>query len=421
MSGVRRRQPTHPPPSEGCARECAELRARLAEAEETLHAIRSGEVDALVVGGEEGARVFTLEGAEHAYRLLIESMNEGALTLASDATILYANRCFSGMVKLPMEQVTGGSLCRFLSAGDRAALRPLLKRAVKSGSKIEVMLHAGDGSELPAQISTRALAKDGTGRATIGVVVTDLTGARRAEELLRALSHRLVQAQESERGRVAVELHDHITQLLCAVLFRCRALADKLPARDGPGKAEALKLCEMVGKTAEEVERISRNLRPSVLDEMGLVAVLRAAGAEFTARTSVPLKLSCVRLTDRLPADVEVTLYRIFQEALRNVEEHACARHVAVLLGRKDGFVRLVIGDDGIGFSADRRPLPRVGAGGLGLLSMRERATYVGGTLDIQSSRRTGTEIDVRIPVPPDAPPAGGRGQRGVVGARRQK
>src|SRR5881396_2227395 len=212
------------------ARELAELRARLAEAQETLRAIRRGEVDAVVVAGKEGPQVFTLEGAEHAYRVLIESMNEGALALTADKMILYANQCFARMVKCPLEQVMGSSFRRFLSAEDRATLRPLLKRADKSGSKIQVLLNAGDGSQMPAQISIRPLAKNGFNRATIGMVVTDMTEARRNEEMLRALSHRQVQAQEAERGRVALELHDHITQLLCAILVRCQALADKLSA-----------------------------------------------------------------------------------------------------------------------------------------------------------------------------------------------
>src|SRR4029077_9271716 len=98
---------------------------------------------------------------------------------------------------------------------------------------------------------------------------------------------RLVQAQEAERGRVALELHDHITQLLCAILVRCQTLADKLPARDGPAKREAVKLREMLGETAGEVQRVSRNLRPSVLDELGLVPVLRDTSAEFAKRTGI--------------------------------------------------------------------------------------------------------------------------------------
>lgn len=380
-------------------REPAELRARLAEAEETLRAIRSGEVDAVMVAGKHGPQVFTLQGAEHAYRVLIESMNEGALTVAADKTILFVNQCFARMVKYPLEQMIGGSFRRFLSPQDRAKLRAHMKRADESGAKLQVLLHAGDGSRVPAQISIRPLAdRDSKGK-TIGMVVTDMTEARRNEEMLRALSHRLVQTQESERGRVARELHDHVTQLLCATLFRCQVLADTLPAHGGPSKGEAVKLREMVGEAAEEVERISRNLRPGVLDELGLVAVLRATSTEFADRTRVPVELTCARLTERLPPDTELTLYRVLQEALANVEQHARARHATVCLKLRSSFVELIIHDDGVGFDPERY-LGREGKGGLGLINMRERAIHSGGTLEVRSTRRGGTQVEVHIPLP---------------------
>jgi PAS domain S-box-containing protein len=380
--------------------ELVKLRVRLAETEETLRAIRSGEVDAVVVAGKQGPQVFTLEGAEHAYRVLIESMNEGALTLTAGAVILYANQCFAKMVKRPLEQVTGSSFRRFLSAADRAALRPLLKRVTKSGSKIQALLHAGAGSKIPVQISIRPLAKNGFNGATIGLVVTDMTEARRNEEMLRALTHRVVQVQEAERGRVALELHDNITQYLCAVLARWQALANKLPAREKASRGEVMKLSEMLGQTVEEVQRIARNLRPSVLDELGLVPALRATCTEFADRTGVALKLACKRLTARLPAEAELALYRILQNALENVEKHARARHVTVCL-RQRAFIQLTINDDGIGFDPDHHAAGRKRKGGLGLLSMRERATYVGGDFKIKSVRGAGTEIEVLIPLPP--------------------
>jgi two-component system, NarL family, sensor kinase len=382
-------------------RELAKLHARLAVADETLRAIRAGEVDTMVIAGKQGDRVFTLQGAEHSYRVLIESMNEGALTLTSDKTILYANQSFARMVKCPLEQVTGSYFRRFLSAEDRTALRPLLKRAGKTGSKIQVLLKRGDGSHLAAQISIRPLTRNGFDRATIGMVVTDLTEVRRAEELLRALTHRVVQGQEAERGSVALQLHDHITQLLCAVLFRSQALADKLTARDRPEKKEARQLRALVGSAAAEVERISRNLRPGVLDQLGLVAVLRATSTEFAHRTGIPVRLACVSLTERLPADIELALYRILEQALQNVEQHARARHVTVNLSLPGAFVQLAINDDGIGFDTDHHAARRKKQGVLGLLGMRERAAYVGGTLKVRSGRRAGTEIEVRILLAP--------------------
>jgi PAS domain S-box-containing protein len=382
----------------GPSRELAKVRAQLAEAQATLHAIRSGEVDTVVVAGRRGPQVFTLAGAEHAYRVLIESMNEGALTLTDKGTILYANQCFARMVKRPLEQVLGTSFYRLLSAADQAALRKLLKRTAQAGSKIQTVLHAGDGSHMSALISLRPLGRQGGHRATIGMVVTDMTETRRTEVLLRALTHRVVQVQEAERGRVALELHDHITQLLCAILVRSQVLVDKLSKRGGTLQKEAVQLREMLGQAAEEVERISRNLRPSILDQLGLVAVLRDTSQEFAARTGVAVEVACVTLLARLPADTELTLYRILQEALKNVERYARARHVTVCLTRMGDCIALAVKDDGIGFDPARDPAKRSGKSGLGLLGMRERANMVGGQVTVASVPGHGTTILAQLP-----------------------
>jgi signal transduction histidine kinase len=381
------------------SRELADLRGRLAEAEGTLRAIRSGEVDAVVVAGKQGDQVFTLEGAEHPYRILVESINEGALTLTHDKVILFANACFARMVKRPLEQVIGGSFRRFISAEDRRTLAPLIKCAGKSGSKIQVLLNAVDLSRMPVQISIRRLEKRGIGCATVSMVVTDMTAARNSERMLRAFSHRLVQVQEAERARVALELHDNITQLLCAAHFRGQALADKLASRDGASNAEAAELRDMLGNAAKEVERISSNLHSSILNELGLVATVLKAGKEFADRTGVAVKLTCAELASRLPIDTELALYRLVQEALENVERHARAHRVAVCLEKQGAFLKLVIRDDGIGFDPGLYTAGSKGKGGLGLLSMRERVSYVGGSLKIRSDRHAGTEIEVRVPL----------------------
>ena len=383
--------------------ELAGLRARLADAEETLRAIRSGEVDSVMVAGKEGSQVFTLDGAEHAYRVLIESMNEGALTLTADGIILYANQCFARMVKRPLEQVLGSSFHHLLSAADQTTLRPLLNRAGPSGPKIQVLLSAGDGSQLPAQISSCTLAQNGAESASFGIVVTDMTEARHNEEMLRALTHRVVQAQETERGRVANELRVNITQLLYVILGRCQALAGKLPAGDHSACGDTTKINEMVNRTADEVERIWRSLWSHELDKLGLVPALEMANAEFVKRTGVALQMDCSALDERLPAEAELVLYRILQKALNNVERHARARHVTVHLTKPNGFIQLTIKDDGIGFDPDH-PAKGKERESLGLLRMRERATSVGGTLSVKSTPRAGTEIEVRIPLPPGPP-----------------
>jgi signal transduction histidine kinase len=334
-------------------------------------------------------------------------MNEGALMLTADKTVLYANRCFARMVRSPLEQVTGGSFRRFLSAADSAKLRPLLRRAGKGTSQSQMLLRAGDGTTIPVQISICRVAKPGSAAAMMSMVVTDMTEARRSEELLRGLNRRVVRAQEDERRRVALELHDNIVQLLCGIGFRSQALVDSLGKGNGAAKHEARTLRDMLGQTVKEVERISRNLRPSALDQLGLSAVLEAMGKEFAQRTGIPIKLACVQLDERLPADSELVLYRILQEALRNVEQHASARNVMVVLALPGAFVEMVITDDGIGFNHAHTLSKGKGKGGFGLLGMHERAASVGGAVAIKSRRRTGTEIKVSLPRSPAAPAGG--------------
>lgn len=335
---------------------------------------------------------------EPVFRLLLESMNEGAVVMTADGMILYANPCFARLVKCPLHEVMMGSVARFLSAADLAVLAPLLKRRTRSDSKLLVSLQTMDGSHVPTHVWVRPISGGHSGRnRTIGMVVTDVTDLEPGEALLRSLTHRVVQAHEVERGQVALQLHERITQMLCGILFRCQSLAAQLPPNQGGVHDEAMRITRMLGEAAEEVERISHDLRPSVLDNLGLVAALGATHAEFVARTGTALKVSLMPLTDRLSPEADIALYRIHQEALKNIEQHARARHVGVELTQHQGTVQLTIRDDGTGF----HDLPSSAARktqGLGLLSMRERAAAVGGILKVESVRDKGTLVQAQIP-----------------------
>ena len=135
------------------------------------------------------------------------------------------------MVKRPLEQVTGSSFREFLSEEDGAMLRQLMKRAAQLGTKIQMSLQRGDGSQLPVQISIRELAGNNFNQLTIGMVVTDLTEARQSEERLRKLTHRLMQAQEEEQKRISRELHDVIAQTLTGINIRLAALKKRVPSQ----------------------------------------------------------------------------------------------------------------------------------------------------------------------------------------------
>lgn len=377
------------------------LLRRAEEAERTLLAIRRGEVDIVVDRPNRNRRLQTVEGSGEAYRTLIESMNEGALMLSADRLVLYANCRFATMVRSPLEEVIGGEFGRFLGVTDQAALRTILRRKGKEGATLQVQLIGRDGVKVPAQISFRVLVDEGPAGPTIGMVVTDMSAARRIEEEMRALSQRVVEVQEAERGRVALELHDDITQSLCAVQFRCQALVESLPTRGSPARKEADLLREMLAQTVKAVERIAQNLRPSVLDQLGLSAALREVCGEFGERTGIGVKLECEHLAARLPVDSELALYRILQIALRNVEQHAHATAVTVSLAQFPTYAQLAVADNGIGFVTEARRPSRGKQGKLGLLSMRERANYVGGVLTLTSAPGAGTVVEICLPTPP--------------------
>jgi formate hydrogenlyase transcriptional activator len=123
--------------------EVRELTARMMEAEETLHAILSGEVDGLVISTAKGERVFTLSGADHPYRVMVETMNEGALTLTSDGMILFCNQRFADVVKLPLEKVIGSSIYQYISSSDLPLFEALITQGLKENSKAEMALQTG--------------------------------------------------------------------------------------------------------------------------------------------------------------------------------------------------------------------------------------------------------------------------------------
>jgi signal transduction histidine kinase len=201
----------------------------------------------------------------------------------------------------------------------------------------------------------------------------------------------VVAAQELERKRLARELHDETGQALTSILLGLRTLEGAENLDDARAAAGALR--ESVVQTLHDVRRLAVELRPSVLDDYGLVPAIERLVEGFGEQTGIAVQLQS-RLDERLPGEVETTLYRIVQEALTNIVKHARARRVSVLLTRKDSTMVIVVEDDGRGF------LPsEVGDEGLGLLGMRERLAMLDGTLTIESAPDAGTTIVGEVPL----------------------
>lgn len=226
-------------------------------------------------------------------------------------------------------------------------------------------------------------------------MVINVRERRLADTKLKALTQRVFDAQEEERGRVARELHDGISQILVGVRYALDSARRRLQQGDARASETLDKGITHLSGAIQEVRRISRDLRPGVLDDLGLGPALKALTDDFRSRTGITTSFDTVVFRNRLDQDAKIALYRIAQEALTNIERHSGATEVKIdVRGHRNG-ATLSIADNGHGIAQDRLDAPR---GGLGLRNMQERVEQLDGTLRITSSRN-GTEIVADVPL----------------------
>jgi signal transduction histidine kinase len=218
---------------------------------------------------------------------------------------------------------------------------------------------------------------------------------REREHLRRQLLERVISAQEDERRRIALELHDSTSQNLTSLMVGLRNL-ETLCGDPRIGK-QADELRAVASQTLDEVHEISTRLRPRILDDLGLAAALEHLIREWQARHKKPVDLLILTGDERLPGEIETAIYRIVQESLTNVARYSGAHSVSVLVERRGTDVIALVEDDGQGFDAAQT----IGDRHLGLVGMRERAELLGGKLTIESQPGTGTSVHVQIPISP--------------------
>jgi PAS domain S-box-containing protein len=390
-----RKLPSSPPPDPR-----TKLLTRLKTAEDTLRAIQSGEVDALMVSGRRGEQVVSLKGGERAYRMLVEAMSEGAATLSRDGAVLYCNGRFAELIGRPLAKIIGITVQLLVADTEQDRFEALLAEAQKAVAKGEFNLRRADGSLVPVYLSLNRF-RGYKGQA-LGMVITDLSEQKRkqAAEITQAKAmHRLLlehtlSAQEEERRRIARELHDEAGQLLTALLVGLRTLEDA--RKLAHVKAQGQRLREITAQAIDEVGRLARGLHPTVLDDHGLGVALTRYVTEYTKSHNIAVDLTLNELNSNdLPPPVQITLYRILQEALTNVARHSGAKTVSIRFARLATVLEVAVIDDGCGFDAKA---VAVSSDRLGIQSMRERAAMLGGTLSFTSQRK-GTKILVQVPL----------------------
>jgi|GEM_PF-806227 len=257
---------------------------------------------------------------------------------------------------------------------------------------VEKTLRRRDGRTVPVLFTAARLPSRGKDdEANAVCVAQDIADRKAAERQLRGLARRLLTAQEEERSRLARELHDDVTQRLGALAID----AGKLARDHGQDQVELRDLQERAITLAHDVQGLSRRLHPSILDDLGLAAALRAETQALGKRLDVPVSFASEDLPESFPRESALALYRIAQESFRNIIRHARASEVNVELSIVEKRVRLLIEDDGAGFD----PAAARNRGGLGLASLSERARLAGGNLVIRAAPGEGARITAEVPV----------------------
>jgi len=253
----------------------------------------------------------------------------------------------------------------------------------------ETLREAHDHLESRVHERTRELV------ATNAALITEIKQREQAEKALRDLSGHLINAQEEGRRRLARELHDDVSQRLAVLAIEAGKLEQQ--SHHSPelihGNLQGMK--DQIVKLARDIHRISRQLHPSILDDLGLVDAMESECRRFSELEGIPVKFTADRFPERTPKDVSLCIYRVMQESLRNIAKHAKAREAHVTLTSMNGSVRLMVEDSGVGFD----PAKTRGKSGLGLASMEERVRLINGSLSIHSAPGKGTVIEIQAPL----------------------
>jgi two-component system sensor histidine kinase UhpB len=332
------------------------------------------------------------------YRLIAEHTRDFISLLDANRRFLYASPSFQAGLGHATEALTGTDSLVLIHPEDRDRVRRAWNRArTKHESEADEfrVRHSSGEYRFVESVGNWIPSETGTPDQLL-LVWRDITLRKAAEEQLHNLPQLILQAQEAERRRVARELHDSVNQLLSSVNFRFQSIEERLSAST---KVEAsddvTKARQVLEKAISEVRRISRNLRPSELDDLGLAAALRSLCREFRERTGITTALSLRLFARPLAAEVELNVYRIVQEALSNIERHSKASQVQVALTRKHGSLVGRICDNGRGYDLSRSGKST----GMGLLDIRERTALLGGSCAMTSVPEAGTEIHLQIPL----------------------
>jgi PAS domain S-box-containing protein len=337
-------------------------------------------------------------------RALIESSPQAILAVSGDGKITYANAITEKVFGYSLSELFGQPIEMLIAENFRdkdAGLRKdfFCPRDGPVGITREIEGRRKDGTQVLIEITLGYV--DSLEGKLAAAFVTDITHRKMLEQIaetsrqeISALAASLLRAQEKERRRVSREIHDTLCQQLASLAFDVGDLAAQTSPSD-VAHSHFLKIQARVVRMSEEVRHIAYRLHPSELDDLGLKAALQALCDEVSKRHHITIKVATKDGSEQLPLEVASCLYRVCQEALNNMVKHSKAKRASITLIEEHGSVALSIKDDGVGFCVEEAE----GKGGLGMISMKERARIVNGKLSITTRPGKGTRIDLVVPL----------------------
>ena len=328
-----------------------------------------------------------------------------AIWIVDGTSVVYANHATAVLFGLAdAQQLAGRSIHTLLQAGAPEGLQAQLDQALAQGATpviIKGSVLRADGQPRQVEIATSALPDHG--HTVLQMAIIDVTESRaqvleqaRHRQELRHLAASVVEAREEERRRIARELHDELGQRLTALKLEIAGLRSQEPWRDGGGRITAM--MEMVDSSVSALRRIAADLRPLMLDDLGLNSAIESLARDAARRMDIEVMVSLGSEDPPLAPGADIALYRMVQEALTNVGRHAGATDVRIELRQQGDELVLTVRDNGKGFPG--RSMGQEGR--FGLLGIRERALMLGGRLDIDNPPGGGGRIVVHLPLRPE-------------------
>ena len=327
--------------------------------------------------------------SEEKYRGVFDQVVEPILLLDGSGIVQDVNRAALELFHAEAAQLVGGHVVGLVG--------PDLADLSESASARDVRPIRVPGRPGPVWIEPVLIPfVDPGGARRIQLMLRDVTSRHVRQQELEAYTRQMIAARETERGRIARELHDGPVQSLVLLWRKLDALGSLAGPNEQPLLTEAQRETQSI---ADELRRFSRDLRPSILDDLGLKAALKAETTNFARRSGVSSRFTSSGTERRLPPEHELMLLRITQEALRNVEQHGHARSAVARLRYQPNRVLLTISDDGTGLSQKQTTIDLLAEGKLGLIGMQERTRLAGATFEVHSRPGTGTTLEVSAPI----------------------